>query len=92
MPYPDWPAYKRILADRHGFFMRQDPIQTWWTWRRHRIHLDHHIPKTQPLGTLILVHGAGGHGRLLAPIGQMAADLGWKVLAPDLPGYGLTQP
>jgi hypothetical protein len=41
---------------------------------------------------LILVHGAGGNGRILAPLAQAASRQGWKVLAPDLPGYGLTRP
>lgn len=90
-PYPDWPAYRQILAERFGFVMRQDPAETSWPWRGHRIHIDIHTPNAPPKGTLILVHGAGGNGRILAPIGQVAADLGWTVLAPDLPAYGVTE-
>jgi pimeloyl-ACP methyl ester carboxylesterase len=42
------------------------------------------------VGTLILVHGAGGNGRLLAPLGNIALERGWTVVAPDLPAYGIT--
>ena len=39
----------------------------------------------------MLVHGGGGNGRLLSPFGALLAGLGYEVIAPDLPGYGLTQ-
>ncbi|MFW6300082.1 MAG: alpha/beta hydrolase [Oceanicaulis sp.] len=35
---------------------------------------------------------AAGTAACWAPFAAMAADLGWRVLAPDLPGYGLTRP
>jgi alpha-beta hydrolase superfamily lysophospholipase len=47
--------------------------------------------RPQAPATLVLVHGAGGNGRLLAPYAVMAAKAGYEVVAPDLPGYGLTQ-
>lgn len=54
------------------------------------VHLDRLVPQ-QPRDTLVvLVHGGGGHGRLLAPIGLMLARAGYETVAPDLPGYGLT--
>jgi len=40
---------------------------------------------------LILVHGAGGNGRLLLPYAAFASAAGYEAIAPDLPGYGLTQ-
>src|SRR5690606_23071958 len=36
-------------------------------------------------------HGGGGYGRLFMPYAQMLQQLGFEVIAPDLPGYGLTQ-
>ena len=63
-PYPDWPAYQHILAERFGFVMRREPDESWWTWRGHRIHIDTHRPQIPERGTLILVHGAGGQRHL----------------------------
>lgn len=78
------------MASRFGHVIEREPEESWFEWRGHQIHLDTLSPDATPKGTLILVHGAGGHGRLLTPLGAVAAEHGWKVLAPDLPGYGLT--
>ena len=53
--------------------------------------MDEWLPNGAPTGTVLLVHGAGGNGRILAPIAQLVCDMGWRVLSPDLPGYGLTE-
>lgn len=53
------------------------------------LHLDRHGPPDAGL-TVILVHGAGGYGRMFAPLAQRLAVAGHEVLAPDLPGYGLS--
>ena len=37
-----------------------------------------------------MVHGAGGNGRMLGPYAKILTDIGLNVVAPDLPGYGLT--
>lgn len=86
----DWIEYRRILIERFGIALRGEPDERWMNWHGHCLHLDVHEPVGEPRGTLILVHGAGGHGRLLAPLGQHAASLGWRAIVPDLPGYGLT--
>jgi pimeloyl-ACP methyl ester carboxylesterase len=38
----------------------------------------------------VLLHGGGGHGRVLAALGVAAQHLGCAAVAPDLPGYGHT--
>ena len=86
-----WRSLCSILAARFGLALDHRPMETWLDWQGHHVHLDRYTPDTAAKGTLILVHGAGGHGRLLAPLGQLAVTLGWNVIAPDLPGYGLTQ-
>ena len=87
-----WDRYCTILAANFGIRMTRAPSETWQKVRGHKIHIDVWEPNAPPKGTLILVHGAGGHGRVLAPAADFAASMGWRALAPDLPGYGLTQP
>jgi alpha-beta hydrolase superfamily lysophospholipase len=67
-----------------------EPAEEWLKVGRFAIHLDCWRRSGSP-ATLVLVHGSGGNGRLLAPYGAMAAAAGYEVIAPDLPGYGLTQ-
>ncbi|MFQ6549643.1 alpha/beta hydrolase [Aestuariibius sp. 2305UL40-4] len=87
-----WSRYREILADRFDIHFEREPVETWTSIRGHEVHIDEWRPEGPKKGTLILVHGAGGNGRILAPFAAFAAELGWRVLAPDLPGYGLTKP
>lgn len=89
---PSWQRYRQLLLEAFDLSIQHVPIERWLTVRGHELHLDEWLPVGQPKGTLILVHGAGGNGRILAPLGDFAAELGWRALAPDLPGYGLTRP
>lgn len=57
----------------------------------HDVHLDEYEPLGSARGTIILVHGGGGHGRLLSPFVAPMLEQGFRVCAPDLPGYGLTR-
>lgn len=88
---PSWHRYRDILQDSFNLTLTHQPIETWSTVRGHEVHIDTG-PDGPIKGTAILVHGGGGHGRILAPLGDLAASLGWRALAPDLPGYGLTKP
>ena len=88
-----WHRYRAVLAQRFGVTLAREPLETWQTLRGHELHVDDWRPDAGPAkGTVVLVHGGGGHGRILAPLGDFMAGLGWRVLAPDLPGYGLTRP
>ena len=89
---PSWTSYTDILADEFGITFTCEPRETWEDIRGHRVRMDTWLPTGEPRGTLILVHGGGGHGRVLAPFAIPAVAHGWRVLAPDLPGYGLTEP
>ena len=53
------------------------------------LQLDRHGDPDAALSVL-LIHGAGGYGRMFAPLAQRLAVAGYEVLAPDLPGYGLS--
>lgn len=65
------------------------PREEWLDVGRFRVHLDVHGSAHAP-ATLVVFHGGGGNGRLLAHYGQVAAAAGFRAVAPDLPGYGLT--
>jgi alpha-beta hydrolase superfamily lysophospholipase len=88
-----WRQYQRFLPESLRTTPDRLPVEEWWTWRSADIHLDRYeVPKEAPTApfTVILVHGGGGCGRLLAPYGQMLQRHGYEVVAPDLPGYGLS--
>lgn len=89
---PSWLRYRDLLKVRFGIEIARDPTERWETLRGHRVHIDDWAPDGAEQGTVILVHGGGGHGRILAPLADAIAGMGWRALAPDLPGYGLTQP
>ena len=87
-----WRAYQALLSKEFGVDIRQEPEELWMERRGHNLHVDEWVPKTAPRGTVILVHGGGGNGRILSPYADIFVRDGWRVLAPDLPGYGLTIP
>lgn len=87
-----WKTYKSILESEFGISLEMEPSEIFVNIRGHNIRLDEWKPEGKQLGTVILVHGGGGNGRVLAPFAEPLASNGWKVLAPDLPGYGLSIP
>ena len=66
------------------------PTEEWWAWREAQVRIDRY-PRPDAPATVIVLHGGGGHGRLLAPFGRLAADAGLEAVMPDLPGYGWTK-
>lgn len=85
-----WKQYLPFLPASLAMADQHQPGEEWWPWRDAEIHLDRHAVASSPC-TVILLHGAGGYGRLLAPYGRMLAAAGYEVVAPDLPGYGLSR-
>lgn len=69
----------------------RDPEEEWWMWRDTKVHLDR-LDAANARGKIIVLHGGGGNGRLLSAFGALAHSLGYSYVAPDLPGFGLTQP
>jgi len=84
-----WRKYQRFLRDKMRLTEGREPTEEWWSWRGAEIHLDRYALPTAPL-TVVLLHGVGGYGRLLAPYGLLLQAHGYEVVAPDLPGYGLS--
>lgn len=87
-----WITYRRLIESRFDITIQRKPKERWWDILGHSVHIDDWGPDAPARGTVILVHGGGGNGRILAPLCDFAASLGWRALAPDLPGYGLTRP
>lgn len=87
-----WPKFKTILAEEFGITLQTEPTERLVPVRGHQVRIDEWPAIGPCLGTVILVHGGGGNGRILAPFAEPIAALGWRVLAPDLPGFGLTRP
>jgi len=84
-----WWKYQPFFPESVRITPERLPEETWWLWKDCTIHLDRYEVDNAPL-TVLLLHGGGGHGRLLAPIGLMLQQQGYSVVAPDLPGYGLS--
>ena len=85
-----WHCYRQLIADAFAFEFQHEPAESWFDWEGHHVHLDTWLPTEPARGTVVLIHGGGGHGRLLAPLGDRLARAGYRALAPDLPGYGIT--
>ena len=87
---PSWTRYRDLIAEDFGVRITRTPRESWRPWRGHTLHLDDWLPEGPPRGTVVLVHGGGGNGRMLAPFGDALSGIGHRCLAPDLPGYGIT--
>ena len=90
--YRNDPAIARIEAALPDHLVQGDeqPTEEWTQVGDFNVHVDHwYAPK--PKAVMVLLHGGGGCGRYLAPYARMAVRAGADAIAPDLPGYGLTQ-
>lgn len=84
-----WEAYQPFLPPHLRCEGANEPVEEYWAWRGHRVHLDRHVDADAPV-KLIALHGGGGNGRLLASVGIAARGTA-ETVAPDLPGYGHTR-
>jgi alpha-beta hydrolase superfamily lysophospholipase len=84
-----WRKYQRFLPAQMRLTEGREPAEEWWSWRGADIHLDRYAAPASPL-TVVVLHGAGGNGRLLASYGRMLHAHGYEAVMPDLPGYGLS--
>ncbi len=86
-----WQQLQQQLPLQYQLTPASAPQEYFWPWRAHQIHVDAY-PNTKAHAKVILVHGVGTNGRQLSLIlGHPLAQSGYETLAPDLPGYGLTQ-
>lgn len=85
-----WRKYNNFLPTDLQYKNTKLPTETYWTWKDYNIHIDQMKNDTSPVKVIIL-HGAGGNGRVIGLLGNFLNDIGFEYIAPDLIGYGLTQ-
>ena len=87
----EWRWYGRFLPEAWRMTGSRIPREEWWEWDGIAVHLDR-LPHPNPSAIVIMLHGGGGNGRILMMPGALVHSLGVEVVAPDLPGFGLTVP
>jgi len=85
-----WRLYQPFLPERHRLTASGLPREETRTWDGLALHLDHY-ETADAKAVIVGLHGGGGYGRMLAPIGLFARRLGFNAVLPDLPGYGLSR-
>ena len=85
-----WRKYNDFLPKELQYNETNLPTETYWTWKDYKIHLDQMKNDSSPVKVIIL-HGAGGNGRVIGLFGNFLNKIGYEYIAPDLIGYGLSQ-
>jgi len=89
--HPHWRHYQPYFPEAMRCTPRTTPREEYWRWRGLDVHLDRSpAVRGAPLKVIVL-HGAGAYGRVMAPAAVLAQRYGYETVAPDLPGYGLTR-
>lgn len=87
----NWRQIQGFLPAEFQLKPTHEPQEEWWSWGKHRIHLDCYRNASAPL-KVILFHGVGTNGRQMSTIlGAPLARKGFETIAIDMPEYGLTQ-
>lgn len=81
--------YAAFLPEARQTVATIAPVNDWWSWRGHRIHITR-TRRASPV-RVVVVHGAGAHSAALWPTVAQLADRGLDVTAVDLPLYGRTE-
>lgn len=95
MPPPTYATethWRRINAALPASIRIATPHPAREEWHSHgqfKVHVDR-WSVANPRATAVMVHGAGGNGRMLGPYAKLLTTIGLNAVAPDLPGYGLT--
>jgi alpha-beta hydrolase superfamily lysophospholipase len=87
---PHWRRYQPHFPESMRCTPATTPREEYWRWRGLDVHIDHMGPAKAPL-KIVVLHGAGAYGRVMAPAAVLAQRYGYTTITPDLPGYGLTR-
>ena len=85
-----WQRYQDFFPPSMRCTATTTPSEEWWTWNGIDVHLDRSPVPESPIKVIVL-HGAGAYGRVMAPAAVIARRHGYETVSPDLPGYGLTR-
>lgn len=86
-----WRTIQNFLPEEYRLGPGGMPVEDWWNWRGHHIHLDR-FPNPDAAIKVILFHGVGTNGRQMSTIiGAPLARSGFEAVAIDMPGYGVTK-
>jgi alpha-beta hydrolase superfamily lysophospholipase len=89
--FTSWKSFQGYFPEEYRISSTNFPIESFWDWTDYKVHLDRYLSIGEEKKTkIILIHGGGGNGRLLSPIGVAMSSRGFECVAPDLPGFGLT--
>lgn len=90
--YKYWRLFQDYFPNEFRIKDGSEPVEEFWEWTDYHVHLDRYVPNENNRNIkLVLVHGGGGNGRLLSPIGVAMRDQGFECVAADMPGFGLTK-
>lgn len=90
--FNSWKGFQEYFPEEYRINKDNKPKESYWEWEDYSVHLDRYIPeKDNKKFKIILIHGGGGNGRLLSPLGVALCARGYELIAPDLPGFGLTK-
>jgi len=84
-----WRSYQSFFPAAMRCTEDSTPTEEWWQWRGLDVHLDRLMAPKSPIKVIVL-HGAGAYGRVMAPAAVIARRHGYETVCPDMPGYGLT--
>lgn len=89
--YDSWKKFQPFFPERSRISSEFYPTEEYWQWNNMSVHLDRYTPKKKKNLKILLIHGGGANGRMMSPIGIGLLKKGYECVAPDLPGFGLTQ-
>jgi alpha-beta hydrolase superfamily lysophospholipase len=85
-----WRDYQPFFPLNMRVTEETTPREEYWRWNGLDIHLDRSPVPSSPL-KIIVLHGAGAYGRVMAPAAVLARQHGYETISPDMPGYGLSE-
>lgn len=88
---PIWQQVQQYLPEENRISTVLYPEEKTVIYKDISIRYDEYLPDRKSRGTVVILHGVGGNGRLLSFIAVPLLRAGYKVICPDLPGYGYTK-
>lgn len=86
-----WKEIQSVLPEDYRFTAEYSPVEEWWDWQGHKVHLDC-FRNPEAKKKIIMLHGVGTNGRQMSMIlGVSLAKAGYETIAIDMPTYGLTK-